>query len=154
MPLLLQVGFMLLLRWPSIKHHFASCCLRVKFFCSTVAGYGDTQPAYQHIQQQSVIHSCSRHLHGLKAFDDMQISKDLVPINARLAEYVQQWDASVDAWLVIKVADPAYVFRWRQQAETAMKAAGKGGMTDEQVRPSMALSRAGHAVWAMSMPTS
>ena len=75
----------------------------------------------------------------------MQISQDLVPINDTLAQYVQQWDACVDIWLVIKVADPAYVFRWRQQAEHAMKAAGKGGMTDEQVRPSIALSRAVHA---------
>lgn len=62
-----------------------------------------------------------------------QVSKDLVPINARLAEYVSAWDSIVDAWLVIRVADPSFVFRWRQQAERTMKAAGKGAMTDAQV---------------------
>lgn len=64
----------------------------------------------------------------------MQIDKDLVPINRRLQSYVDQWDSYVDAWLVIKVSNPAFVFTWRQQAETAMKAAGKAGMTDEQVQ--------------------
>lgn len=63
-----------------------------------------------------------------------QVSGDLIPINDRLAEYVNSWDSFVDAWLVIKVADPAYVFRWRKQAEDAMKAKGKPGMTDEQVQ--------------------
>ena len=75
-------------------------------------------------------HSCCRLTdHGL-----LQIDKDLVPINRRLQTYVEQWDVFVDAWLVIKVSNPAFVFTWRQQAESAMKAAGKTGMSDEQVR--------------------
>ena len=56
-----------------------------------------------------------------------------MPINRRLQTYVDQWDVFVDAWLVIKVSNPAFVFTWRQQAESAMKAAGKAGMSDEQV---------------------
>jgi len=41
----------------------------------------------------------------------------------------------VDAWLVVKVSDPSYVFKWRQQAEQAMKDSGKPGMSDDQVKP-------------------
>ena len=63
----------------------------------------------------------------------LQVNSDLQPVNERLKEYVEAWDSFVDAWLVIKVADPAFVFRWRQQAERVMKAAGKGAMTDRQV---------------------
>lgn len=69
----------------------------------------------------------------------LQISKDLIPINKELQKYVEQWDKHVDSWLVIKVNDPAYVFTWRQQAEQAMKAAGKAGMTDDQVPFSLRL---------------
>ena len=63
---------------------------------------------------------------------ELQIDKDLLPVNQKLAEYKEKWDRYVDAWLVIKVSDPAFVFRWRQQAETTMRKAGKGAMTDEQ----------------------
>ena len=47
----------------------------------------------------------------------VQISKDLLPINRQLREYREAWDRFVDAWLVVKVKDPNYVFKWRQQAE-------------------------------------
>lgn len=70
----------------------------------------------------------------------LQIDKDLVPINRRLQTYVEQWDVFVDAWLIIKVSNPAFVFTWRQQAESAMKAAGKTGMSDEQVSPPFSIS--------------
>lgn len=39
----------------------------------------------------------------------------------------------VDAWVVVKVGDPEWVFKWRLQAEVQMRAAGKPGLTDEQV---------------------
>ena len=39
----------------------------------------------------------------------------------------------MDSWLVVQVEDPTYVFKWRLQAEHAMRASGKSGMTDEQV---------------------
>ena len=34
----------------------------------------------------------------------------------------------------VQVSDPAFVYKWRGEAETKMRAAGKGAMTDEQVR--------------------
>lgn len=39
----------------------------------------------------------------------------------------------MEAWLILKVADPAYVYQWREQAEASMRASGKGGMSEDQV---------------------
>ena len=55
-------------------------------------------------------------------------------INEKLREYREAWDAYVDAWLVVRVGSPDWVYRWRLQAEHAMLATGRPGMTDEQVR--------------------
>lgn len=57
---------------------------------------------------------------------------NLVGVNERLQDY-QRWHQQVDAWLILKVSDPAYVYRWREQAEVALRAKGGGGMTEEQV---------------------
>ena len=65
----------------------------------------------------------------------LQISADLVSINQKLRDYEAAWDARVDAWLVVKVGSPEWVYRWRLQAEHAMHASGKPGMSDEQVAP-------------------
>ena len=40
----------------------------------------------------------------------------------------------MDAWVVVAVDDHEYVFEWRLQAERAMAAQGRPGMSDEQVR--------------------
>lgn len=40
----------------------------------------------------------------------------------------------VDAWIVLKVASPQFVYNWREQAEAAMRAAGKPAMTEEEVK--------------------
>ena len=56
----------------------------------------------------------------------------LAEVNARLAGY-RAWDALMDAWVVLGVDDPAHVYEWRLQAERAMAAAGRPGMSDEQV---------------------
>lgn len=58
---------------------------------------------------------------------------NLVPVNAALRSYKAAWDSFVDSWLVVKVAQPDYAYRWRLQAEQAMRASGKPAMTDEQV---------------------
>ena len=34
-----------------------------------------------------------------------------------LCRYKEAWDSFVDAWLVVKVASPDWVYRWRWQAE-------------------------------------
>ena len=61
------------------------------------------------------------------------VDANLVPINEALRSYKDAWDAFVDVWLVIKVADPSWVGKWRLQAEHAMIASGKSGMSDEAV---------------------
>lgn len=62
------------------------------------------------------------------------ITPDLVPVNDALTAYEGAWDRFVNAWLVIRVSDPTYVYDWRLQAEIRMRASGKAGMTDEQIK--------------------
>eukprot|EP00850_Spirogloea_muscicola_P004341 SM000018S03706 [mRNA] locus=s18:885901:889825:+ [translate_table: standard] len=57
---------------------------------------------------------------------------DLVVVNDKLKDYAA-WHNEVDAWIIIEVDDPNWVFDWRLQAEVAMRNKGKPGMTDEQV---------------------
>lgn len=75
---------------------------------------------------------------GFPPFSDSKkaadVQADLYAVNELLQQYVADWDAFVDAWLVLKVADPSFVYRWRQEAETKMLATGKTGMTEEQVK--------------------
>jgi D-glycerate 3-kinase len=51
--------------------------------------------------------------------------------------FLRSYDALhqlVGAWVVLQVQDPTVVYTWRLQAERAMIAAGKSGLTDMQVR--------------------
>lgn len=61
------------------------------------------------------------------------IHPDMREVNEWLQQYRGAWDAYVDTWLVIEVADAQWVFKWRLQAEQQMRAAGKAGMSDEEV---------------------
>ncbi|WIA13411.1 hypothetical protein OEZ85_006991 [Tetradesmus obliquus] len=61
------------------------------------------------------------------------VEASLVEVDKQLAAYEAAWDSAVDAWLVIRIGDPQWVFGWRLQAEQRMRAAGKPGMTDEQI---------------------
>lgn len=62
------------------------------------------------------------------------VDHNLLAVNAALRAYQEAWDSFVGSWLVIQVDDPNYVYDWRLQAEVRMRAAGKPGMTDEQVK--------------------
>ena len=53
-------------------------------------------------------------------------------VNELLNRY-EEWHAQMDAWVVLAVEDPECVYTWRLQAEQAMAAAGRPGMSDEQV---------------------
>jgi D-glycerate 3-kinase len=59
--------------------------------------------------------------------------RDLQAVDAFLQSYAQRWDRFVDSWLVVRVGDPQWVYAWRLQAERAMRAKGKSGMTDEGI---------------------
>ncbi|KAL5975626.1 hypothetical protein ACLOJK_019951 [Asimina triloba] len=61
------------------------------------------------------------------------VDPQLEIVNKKLEAYHEAWDKFVQSWIVIKIKDPNCVFQWRLQAEVAMRAEGKPGMTDEQV---------------------
>ena len=63
----------------------------------------------------------------------MQAGEDMVAINNHLKKYPAAIDNFIDVWLVVKVTDPKFVYDWRLEAEHKSKAAGKPGMTDDQV---------------------
>lgn len=75
---------------------------------------------------------------GFPPFSDSNeaaaVQADLSAVNDLLQSYVTEWDSFVDAWLVIKVSDPSFVYQWRQEAETKMLAKGKSGMSEQQVK--------------------
>ncbi len=56
----------------------------------------------------------------------------LAEVNERLRAY-DAWHSLMDAWVVLAVEDPEFVYRWRLQAEHAMAAKGRPGMSDAQV---------------------
>ena len=62
------------------------------------------------------------------------VSPHLPPVDAALGAYKAAWDSAVGAWLVIAAPSPACVYAWRAEAEVALRAAGRGGMSDEQVK--------------------
>ncbi len=39
----------------------------------------------------------------------------LVEVDRRLAAYKEAWDSACDAWLVVRIGDPQWVFGWRLQ---------------------------------------
>ncbi|WVZ69261.1 hypothetical protein U9M48_018074 [Paspalum notatum var. saurae] len=54
-------------------------------------------------------------------------------VNKNLEAYYDAWHRFIGSWIVIKIREPNCVFQWRLQAEIAMRADGKPGMSDEEV---------------------
>ena len=52
--------------------------------------------------------------------------------NRALAAY-WRWTDLVDVWVVLRARDPEYVLTWRVEAEEAMKASGKPGLSREAI---------------------
>ncbi|KAG2325961.1 hypothetical protein Bca4012_040556 [Brassica carinata] len=61
------------------------------------------------------------------------VDPQLETVNKNLVAYYDAWDKYINAWVIIKIKDPSYVYRWRLQAEIAMRNAGKAGMSDDEV---------------------
>ncbi|KAJ1284850.1 hypothetical protein BS78_03G236500 [Paspalum vaginatum] len=61
------------------------------------------------------------------------VDPQLEVVNKNLEAYYDAWDRFIDSWIVIKIREPSCVYQWRLQAEIAMRADGKPGMSDEQV---------------------
>ncbi|XP_057969820.1 D-glycerate 3-kinase, chloroplastic isoform X2 [Malania oleifera] len=62
------------------------------------------------------------------------VDPQLEIVNKNLEGYYDAWDKFIKAWIVIKIKDPSCVYQWRLQAEIAMRADGKPGMSDEEVK--------------------
>ena len=54
-------------------------------------------------------------------------------VNAALRTYEAAMESRVDVWVVVRVAEPNWVFDWRLQAEVEMRKSGKPGLSDAQV---------------------
>lgn len=52
--------------------------------------------------------------------------------NRALADY-RRWTDLVDVWVALRAQDPEYVLTWRVEAEEAMKASGKPGLSREAI---------------------
>lgn len=57
---------------------------------------------------------------------------DLRVPNQALADY-HRWTDLVDVWVALRAHDPEYVLTWRVEAEEAMKASGKPGLSREAI---------------------
>lgn len=62
------------------------------------------------------------------------VSAHLPAVDKALTLLKDAWDKYVDVWLVVKVGDPQYVFKWRLEAEQKMRLTGKPGMTDSEIQ--------------------
>eukprot|EP00933_Yihiella_yeosuensis_P069034 TRINITY_DN7513_c3_g1_i1.p1 TRINITY_DN7513_c3_g1~~TRINITY_DN7513_c3_g1_i1.p1 ORF type:complete len:409 (-),score=93.27 TRINITY_DN7513_c3_g1_i1:70-1296(-) len=62
-----------------------------------------------------------------------QIHPGLPLVNEKLQQY-QVWDDLIDAWCVVGTEDIQQVYSWRLQAEQEMKAKGRPGMSDGEVK--------------------
>jgi len=56
----------------------------------------------------------------------------LLPPNHALAEY-ERWYRLIDSFAVLRALDPNFVLRWRVEAEEAMKASGRPGLSREAI---------------------
>ena len=73
---------------------------------------------------------------GLRRWLQIRPSSPSIPglpeVNELLSRYTA-WHDLLDAWVVLAVDDPQCVYNWRLQAEQAMAAQGRPGMSDAQV---------------------
>ncbi|PUZ75220.1 hypothetical protein GQ55_1G136600 [Panicum hallii var. hallii] len=60
------------------------------------------------------------------------VDPQLEVVNKNLEAYYNAWDRFIESWIVIKIREPNCVFQWRLQAEIAMRADGKPGMSNEE----------------------
>ncbi|GLJ30809.1 hypothetical protein SUGI_0611350 [Cryptomeria japonica] len=73
---------------------------------------------------------------GFKPLPDdtvKSIDPQLESVNRNLESYYDAWEKFIGSWIVIEVDEPHWVYKWRLQAEIAMREEGKPGMSDEQI---------------------
>lgn len=65
--------------------------------------------------------------------DAAAVHPGLAAVNAALRAHEAAMEGRIDAWVVVRVAEPTWVFDWRLQAEVEMRKSGKAGLSDAQV---------------------
>ena len=73
---------------------------------------------------------------GFSAVDESELAdQDLVPINALLEEGgdYAKLHAMMGAWIIVQIESPKVVYRWREQAEVALRESGRGGMSQREL---------------------
>lgn len=110
----------------------------VRYDKSSHSGRGDRAPesAWQQVKGKVDVVLFEGWMLGFRPLLDQaaqKAGKDMVAINNHLKKYPAAIDNFIDVWLVVKVTDPKFVYEWRLEAEHKSKAAGKPGMTDDQV---------------------
>jgi D-glycerate 3-kinase len=65
------------------------------------------------------------------------VDPHLLPVNAFLRGYRDAWDSHVDAWLVVRVAQPDYAYRWRLQVGPGIHAGQREGSGSQEPGPSL-----------------
>jgi D-glycerate 3-kinase len=71
--------------------------------------------------------------------------------NRALADY-DRWHRLLDAFVVLRAADPLFVLKWRVEAEENMKAAGKPGLSREAIEDYVRRFLPAYAIWAGRAP--
>ena len=70
---------------------------------------------------------------GFSAVNDAALPDvQLAAPNRALPAYTR-WTEQADVWVVLRAKDPGYVLTWRVEAEEAMKASGKPGLSREAI---------------------
>jgi D-glycerate 3-kinase len=94
-------------------------------------GRGDRAPEreWRHVIQPLDIVFVEGWMLGFEPVADSSITDAPLKItNSKLPDY-QMWHELIDAWVVLRAEDPAYVLEWRVEAEEKMKASGKPGLS-------------------------
>ena len=71
--------------------------------------------------------------------------------NRALADY-DRWHRLLDAFVVLRAADPLFVLKWRVEAEENMKAEGKTGLSREAIEDYVRRFLPAYAIWAGRAP--
>lgn len=71
--------------------------------------------------------------------------------NRALADY-DRWHRLLDAFVVLRAADPLFVLKWRVEAEENMKAEGKPGLSREAIEDYVRRFLPAYATWAGRAP--
>merc|ERR1712187_741189 len=70
---------------------------------------------------------------ALPSTDTKEGDTSIATVNKFLAGY-NSLHAVFDGWLVIGLTSMDLVYKWREHAEKAMRASGKGGMSEQEVK--------------------